>query len=115
MLKDPRIQQLAKTLVNHSIQAKEGENIVIYAQVKAKPLVIALFEELRAVKANPFIQIDDDDYTRQMYLSQTDKQLDTRYRWLEHQLKDIDGFISIRSLESDYSNADGSPDCKTYR
>lgn len=115
MLKDPRIQKLAKTLVNHSVKAQPGDNIVIYAQVKAKPLVLALFEELRAVKANPFIKIDDDDYTRAMYQAQNEQQLDVRYRWLEHEMKDIDGFISIRSLESDYSNADVSDQVLAWR
>jgi len=115
MFKDPRIQQLAKTLVNHSVQAKAGENIVIYAQVKAKPLVIALFEELRAVKANAYVQIEDDDFTREGYLSQSEKSLDVKYRWLENQMKDIDGFISIRSLESDYSNSDVSDQVLEHR
>ena len=115
MLKDPRITQLAHTLVNHSIKAKAGENIVIYASVKAKPLVIALFEELRNVNANPYIEISDEDFTRQMYLSQTEKQLDTRMKWLEYKLYDIDGFISIRTLESDYTNADVSDQVLAYR
>ncbi|XMB72382.1 aminopeptidase [Mycoplasmatota bacterium WC30] len=115
MLKDPRLQKLAKTLVNHSVGAVAGDNIVIYGSVKAKPLIIALFEELRAVNANPFIEITDDDFTREMYLSQTDDSLNTRFKWLEYKLKDIDGFISIRTLESDYTNADVSTQVLNYR
>jgi len=115
MLKDPRIQKLANTLVNHSVKAKEGENIVIYGSVKAKPLIIAIFEELRAVKANPYIEITDDDFTREMYLSQTEKSLDVRFRWLENKFRDIDGFISIRTSESDYTNADASMQMLDYR
>ncbi len=115
MLKDPRVQKLANTLVNHSIKAKEGENILIYASIKAKPLIVALFEELRAVKANPYIDLTDDDLTRQLYLSQTDKSLQTRYEWFEQQLNDIDGYISIRAIESDYTNADVSSQVMDYR
>ncbi len=115
MLKDPRIQQLAKTLVNHSVQAKAGENIMIYAQIKAKPLVIAICEELQNVGANPYIQINDSDFTRETYKAQTEKSLDVSYRWLEYQLKDIDGFISIVSLESDYTNSDVAEQVLAYR
>jgi aminopeptidase len=50
-----------------------------------------------------------------MYLSQTEKQLDTLMKWLEFKLKDIDGFISIRSLESDYTNADCSKQVLDHR
>lgn len=115
MLQDPRIEKLAKTLVHHSVKAQAGENIVIYAQTKAKPLVIALFKELRKVKANPYVEIQDDDFTREMYLSQNEKSLETRMKWLKYKLEDIDGFISIRSLESDYTNADVSDQVLAYR
>ena len=115
MLQDKRITKLAHTLVNHSLQAEVGDNIVIYAQVKTKPLVIALFEALREAGANPFIQIDDDDFTREMYKSQNKDVLDIRFRWLKHQLNDIDGFIHIVSHESDYTNADVSDQVLAYR
>ena len=115
MLKDPRITRLAKTLVNHSVNAQAGDNIVIYASTKAKPLVLAICEELRNVSANPYIEITDEDFTREMYLSQSVKSLDTRVAWLKHKLKDVDGFISIRSLESDYTNADVSDQVLAYR
>ena len=115
MLRDERITRLAKTLVNHSVNAQPGENIVINASVKAKPLVLALFEELRNVGANPFIKITDEDYTRQMYMSATEKQLETRIKWLKYQLEDIDGFITIISNESDYTNSDVSEQVLAYR
>jgi len=115
MLQDKRITKLAHTLVNHSLQAEAGDNIVIYAQIKTKPLVIALFEALREAGANPFIQIDDDDFTREMYKSQNKDVLDVRFRWLKHQLNDIDGFIHIVSHESDYTNADVSDQVLAYR
>lgn len=115
MLQDNRITKLAHTLVNHSLQAESGDNIVIYAQVKTKPLVIALFEALREVGANPFIQLNDDDFTREMFQSQNKDVLDVRFRWLKHQLNDIDGFIHIVSHESDYTNADVSDQVLAYR
>ena len=115
MLKDPRITKLADTLVNHSVNAQKGDNIVIYASVKAKPLVVAICEELRKVGANPYIEVSDDDFTREMYLAQNEKQLETRMKWLKYKLNDIDGFISIRSLESDYTNKDVSNQVLEYR
>lgn len=115
MLKDERIIRLAKTLVNHSVRAKAGENIIIYGSVTAKPLILAIFEELRKVGANAFIEISDEDFTREMYLSQNPKQLDIRMKWLAYKLQDIDGFVSIRTPESDYTNADVSQQTIDYR
>jgi aminopeptidase len=115
MLKDPRIQRLAKTLVNHSVNAQKGDNIVIYTSIKAKPLVIAICEELRNVSANPYIEVTDEDFAREMYLSQNEKSLETKFKWLKDKLDDVDGFISIRSLESDYTNSDVSQQVLNYR
>lgn len=115
MLRDERLTRLAHTLVNHSVNAQPGENIVINASVKAKPLVLAIFEAIREAGANAFIDITDEDYTRELYKSSTPKQIETRMKWLKYKLEDIDGFITIRSLESDYTNSDVADKVLAYR
>ena len=106
MLKDARIEQLSKTLVHHSIKMQKGETVMIYGSAKAKPLIIALLKEIKLSGGNPVVELSDDDITRELLLAQTDKSLKRKYRWLEMQLEDIDCMIHIRSLESDFTNAD---------
>ncbi len=106
MLRDPRIEKLAKTLINHSISMQPGENVMIYGSWKAKPLILVLVEEIRKQKGNPIVELSDDDISRELLLSQNEKMLNRKYRWLEFKLRDIDCMIHIRSSESDYVNAD---------
>ncbi|MFA7076617.1 MAG: aminopeptidase, partial [Candidatus Izemoplasmatales bacterium] len=106
MLNDPRIEQLAKTLVHHSIRMEKGETVMIYSSLKAKPLIMALLKEIRISGGNPIVELSDDDITRELFLAQTTKALKRKYRWLETQLDDIDCMIHIRALESDFTNAD---------
>ncbi|MBN2540792.1 MAG: aminopeptidase [Bacilli bacterium] len=115
MLQDERILRLAKTLVHHSLQVEAGDNIVIYASVVAKPLVLALIDELKRANANPFVEVSDDDYTNALYKAQNQSVLDLKMKWLNEKLKDVDGFISIQAHESDYVNADVSQQVLDYR
>ncbi len=106
MYKDPRVIKLAHTLVHHSTNTQPGDVIIIYADFKAKPLVIALHDEIVASGGYPFVEWSDTDITRRNYLGYPDEAWNLKIKWLEQQLKDIDGFISIRSFESDYVFAD---------
>ncbi len=115
MLQDPRIIQLANTLVHHSLGVEPNDNIVIYANVTAKPLVLALIEEIKNSGANPFVEMNDDDYTRGMYQAQNKTILDLKMKWLKEKLNDIHGFIAIHAHESDYTFADVSQQVLDYR
>ena len=52
---DPRVSKLAKVLVNYSIEAKKGQQIVIRTHPIADELTLAVYEELIKVGAHPFI------------------------------------------------------------
>ncbi|MBN2504092.1 MAG: aminopeptidase [Bacilli bacterium] len=106
MLKDPRIDRLAKTLVEYSISIKEGETVLISAPQKAKPLILELIKRIRLNKGNPIVELSDAEIDRELMLTVTEKSLDRSYRWLDRKLDDIDCIISIRASESDYSSVD---------
>lgn len=106
MLRDPRLEKLAKLLVHHSIRMEKNETVMIYAPTKAKPLVIELLKEIRNSGGNPVVELKDSDIERELIMAQTDKSLKRDYLWLERQLDDIDCMIHIRASESDYTNVD---------
>ncbi|HRX91435.1 MAG TPA: aminopeptidase [Candidatus Izemoplasmatales bacterium] len=106
MLKDERIEKLAQMLVNYSISMKEGENVLIKAPVKAKPLILALVRAIREGKGNAIVELSDPDIGREVMLGMSDKWLDRSYRWMDAKLDDLDCIISIRASESDYTDVD---------
>ena len=106
MLKDSRLEVLANTLVRYSVAMKPGETVLINASVKAKPLVLALIKVIRAEKGNPIVELSDDEITRELLFSATEKSMDRNYRWLDFKLDDIDCMIHIRASESDYTSQD---------
>ncbi len=106
MLKDPRITKLAKTLVHHSINTQPKDVIIIYSSIKAKPLVLALHDEICQAGAYPYVEWNDDDITRRNYLGYPNEAWEYKLKWLDKQLDDIDGFINIVTHESDYVNVD---------
>lgn len=54
---DPRIRNLAKTLVNYSIAAKPGMCVNVGGTAAAEPLFVALYEELIHAGAYPSMQM----------------------------------------------------------
>jgi len=113
MLKDPRLQKLAETLVLYSVRMQPGETVMIYATIKAKPLVIELLKIIRAHGGNPIVELSDDEIGRELLLATSEKGLDRSYRWLDYKLDDIDCIIHVRASDSDYVTADVPQDVKT--
>ncbi len=112
MLKDIRLEKLAKTLIEYSVHMTPGENVLILAPAKAKPLVIEIVKIIRHNSGNPIVELSDAEIDREVTLSVTEKSLDRSYRWLDSKLNDIDCIVSIRASESDYTSADVPMDLK---
>lgn len=54
---DPRVQKLAKVLVNYSLKLKKGQLFRIEGEVVVLPLIKAVFEEAVKVGAHPYTNI----------------------------------------------------------
>jgi aminopeptidase len=106
MLKDPRLTRLAQTLITYSVRMQPGETVMIYSTIKAKALVLELVRCIREHQGNPIVELSDDEISRELLFSSTEKSLDRNYRWLDWKLDDIDCIINIRASESDYTTAD---------
>ncbi|EIT84648.1 hypothetical protein A374_13190 [Fictibacillus macauensis ZFHKF-1] len=100
-MKDARVEKLAQTLVHHSLQLKEGERVLIRAQLTARPLVKALIEEVYAIGAYPYVRLQDDEINRYLFTGMQPKQVETLKKWELQEVKDIDAFIAIESSNND--------------
>jgi aminopeptidase len=54
---DERVAKLARVLVDYSVEAKEGEQVVIFGEIGAQPLIKALYTRLLKVGAFPVLQV----------------------------------------------------------
>lgn len=56
-MRDERLEKLARVLVDYSIEAREGEQVVVFGEVGAEPLIKALHARLLQVGAVPVPQV----------------------------------------------------------
>ena len=113
----PEDLKLAKKLLDHSVELKEGENIMLQLiGLNGIGLIRALAEETRKLNAHPFIKIEDPE-TNRLLLENGD---DTFWQnqAITDQLplmKQMNAFIGIRGSENIYENSDvGKQAYKAY-
>ena len=56
-MRDERSEKLARVLVDYSIEAGEGDQVLISGEVGAEPLMLALYARLLQVGATPITQV----------------------------------------------------------
>jgi aminopeptidase len=108
-VKDPRIEKLAKTIVNYSTKVQKGERVLIEMIGPERDLLKSVIDEVHAAGGHPFVQLTDRAVQRRMLTSITKENLE---QWAELDLarmKTMDVYIAIRSGEN-ASELSGLPD-----
>ena len=75
-MKDPRIDGLARVIVNYSLELAEGQSFFISSGVAAEPLVQALYEEALRAGANPVLDLSLEGTQSAFYELAGDAQID---------------------------------------
>lgn len=103
----PEDKKLAVKLLSHSVELKEGENIMLQLiGLNGIGLIRALVEEVRTRNAHPFIKIEDPE-TNRILLENGDEKF-WQNQALTDQLplmKQMHAFIGIRGSENIYENS----------
>ncbi|HEX7620517.1 MAG TPA: aminopeptidase [Anaerolineales bacterium] len=73
---DPRVEQLAKILVDHSAQIKPGDRVAIEATTAAEPLVRALYSTILERGGLPYPLLDLTDQDEILFATAKNEQLD---------------------------------------
>ncbi|WP_141604514.1 aminopeptidase [Terrilactibacillus laevilacticus] len=100
-MKDERIITLAKTLIHHSLNLKEKERVLISASLSSKPLIQALIDEAYASGCYPYVDLSDQEITKQLIMGYQEEQLATEEGWRHRIYHDVDAFIKIVANEND--------------
>lgn len=93
---DPRIDALAKQLINHSTSLQKGEKILIDLQDAPDAIGVALIREARRKKAIPFLRLQHSPLQREMMRGATQEQYATIAKHQLAEMKDMDAYIAIR-------------------
>jgi aminopeptidase len=111
----PEDKKLAQQLLNHSVELKQDENIMLQLiGLNGIGLIRALTEAIREKGAHPFIKIEDAE-TNRILLENGDDDF-----WLNQAetdqlplMKKMDAFVGIRASENIYENSGVSKEANT--
>ena len=100
-MRDPRIEEMARQLLTHSVQLKKGEKVLIEGHYVTKPLLIELVKQTYELGANPFVQLIDDEIHKYVAKGYRQEQLEIMAKWDLKKFEDMDAVIFVIGEEND--------------
>lgn len=97
---DPRIEALAKNLVNYSCSVKPGEKVLIEIKGYEVPLTKALVKEVYKAGGLPFVTIKNDEILRALLIGCSEEQIRLMARLELDRMKEMDAYIGIRYADN---------------
>ncbi|HJV45191.1 MAG TPA: aminopeptidase [Bacillota bacterium] len=103
---DARIERLADVLVNYSTRVGSGENVLIEAFGIENALVRALVQKVHKAGGRPFVNIRDNQITRELLLEATEEQIKTWAEFDANQMTMMQAYIGVRGGQNIYELSD---------
>lgn len=97
---DPRMQKLAKMLINYSVDLKKGEKVSIEVEGECNMLVRLLIQETYRIGATPFVHLDDDRIRRALLMNIDEEAIKLRYQNDAQLLEQVDATIYVRASDN---------------
>ncbi len=92
---DKRVENLAKLLVNYSIDVKKGQEIIISTPSAGAPLALEVYREVLNAGAHPMMMGQIDGSTELFFKNASDDQLKFISPFRKYLYKNADGFVGI--------------------
>lgn len=99
-MKDPRIEKLAKLLINYSVSLKKGEKILIEAFDVDYMLVAELVKEVYRVGGYPFVEMVNNRVQREILMGAGEEECKLRAKYAAYRMNDMDAYIGLRGGEN---------------
>lgn len=96
-MKDPRIETLAKNLINYSIKLQKGEKVLIENFGLQRELVVALVKEAYAAGGYPFVSLKDHQVDRALMIWGQEEQYNMIAQFEAQVMSQMDAYIGLRS------------------
>jgi aminopeptidase len=108
---DPRIEKLAKNLVNYSCRVKKREKVLVECSGNSGiPLVRVLIKEIYKTGGVPYIDLKDSSIIRELLKESTINQLKSLAKYELTRMKEMDAFIGIRAGDNVSEMSDTPPE-----
>ncbi len=111
-MRDPRLEKLAKNLLEYSVRIKKGEHVLIKAHLVTKPLIKELIKHAYSLGAYPHLELLDDELNRALMMHNSEERAQKIVDWELPKTKDMDAFISIYGEYNDSETTDVPMDIK---
>ena len=92
---DPRVQSVAKILVDYSVNIQPGEFVQISGAPEGTPLILAVYQRVLERGGHPWLQLRLDEADEILYKYASDAQLDYVPNVLRQLVEEADARISI--------------------
>ncbi len=96
-MKDPRIETLAKNLINYSVKLQKGEKVLIENFGLQRELVTALVDEANKAGGYPFVLLKDYIVDRSLLLGASEEQFNLIADFEANVMSNMDAYIGLRS------------------
>jgi len=94
---DPRIEILARNLVNYSCEVKPGEKVLIETTGFELPLTKALIREIYKAGGIPFVTVKNEEIRRAILFGASEEQIKLMASFELARMKEMDAYIGIRA------------------
>lgn len=92
---DPRVETMAKILVEYSVDVKPGQLVRINGNPEGAPLLIAVYQQVLKRGAHPWFQVSLEEAEEIFYSYADDAQLDYVPPFMKEAIEQIDASIGI--------------------
>ena len=96
-MKDPRIETLAKNLINYSVKLQKGEKVLIENFGLQRELVKALVNEAYEAGGYPFVLLKDHQVDRALLMGAQKEQYDMIADFEANVMKEMNAYIGLRA------------------
>ncbi|CAM4286491.1 aminopeptidase [Paenibacillus endophyticus] len=96
-MRDPRLQKLARNLVEYSIDVQPGENVLLDMIGTDRELTKCLIEEVAARGGRPFVETSDRSVLRTLLKHATKEQMELWSKLDVERMKNMQGYIAVRA------------------
>src|SRR4051794_14263941 len=106
MLIDPRVERMAKVLVEYSLGVQPGWLVTISGSVAATPLIQAVYRHTLKVGAHPVVLMDAPEASDILLREGSDDQLTYIDPYRKHMVENSDAILRIMSEQNTRSTND---------
>ena len=92
---DPRVETVAKILVDYSVEVRPNQLVRISGGSEGAPLILAVYQKVLERGAHPFLRVEPEEAEELLYTYASDTQLDYVPPFMKDMIEQIDASIGI--------------------